>query len=111
MCRVDSPPLVCCELIFGPVYKALRLSEADLVVGGEFINTLDLRTPDPDNIKNWVQPGYQNLAIVAATEEATEEGSDFYSENLFGGPAGDVRDIFCGEVRMEDNQRIAATAV
>ena len=97
VCQVENPPLVCCELIFGPVYKSFRISETDLIVGGEFVNTLDLRTPDTQDIKNWIQPGYQNLAIVAATEDPMEDGSDFYSENLFGGPNGDVRDISCGE--------------
>jgi len=97
-CQVDSPPLLCCELIFGPVYSSLRISKTDLLIGGEFVNTFDF-TPRADtsaDITQWFQPGYQNVAIVSATEEDEGKDSSFGDGgSLVGGPDGDVRAITC----------------
>ena len=79
VCGVDTPPLVCCELIFGPVYATLKISQTDLLVGGEFINTFDLHPGTTINLADWLQLGYQNVAVVSASDDASAS-SDFQSQ-------------------------------
>ncbi|GMH91587.1 hypothetical protein TrST_g4259 [Triparma strigata] len=97
VCQVDTPPLVCCELIFGPVYTTLKLSDTDMLVGGEFINTFDLHTPtgeNPADVSEWLTIGYQNIAVVSAKDDAKAQ-TDFQAESIVGGPDGDVRSLTC----------------
>ena len=98
-CKVDNPPLLCCELIFGPVYATGRISDNDLIIGGEFVNTFDFSpNPDDPNIEHWFTPGYQNVAIVSASENDEGKMSGIGDGgSLVGGPDGDVRAIACAE--------------
>jgi ABC-type multidrug transport system ATPase subunit len=108
ICGVAHPPFLCCVTIFGPVYASLQISANDYIVGGEFVNALDINPSGGSDINNWFQLGYQNIAVV--TLSATD-GSDFNDDSLIGGPDGDVRALACGAVTVYDNDDWRCTVI
>jgi len=81
-----------------------------MLIGGEFVNTFDLSPDASTDFSNWFQLGYQNVAIVPATE-ARESTSDFESHSLVGGPDGDVRTLTCGETVTYDDDTFRCTVI
>ena len=41
-CQSNPPPALCCEGAAGTIYTTLKISDDEVLIGGEFINTFSL---------------------------------------------------------------------
>ena len=106
-CKTVPPPAICCEGAVGTIYSTLKVSESEIVIGGEFINTFNI---DSDVVNEsgegeslTFKMGYQNLALLPIQSSATDgglipsgaRGANHTSKDMIGGPNGEVLTLTC----------------
>ena len=64
-CRTAKPvPVMCCETFFGAVFASLKLSNNEVIVGGDFANPVQLISPDYPGIPDGLPPNISGLIPV-----------------------------------------------
>jgi len=109
-CQVSPPPPLCCEGAVGTIYSTLKVSDDEVLIGGEFFNTFSPGAaneidPSKGSANDVLQfkVGYQNLALLPL-QSISAGGESFIpsstpssnrTKNMLGGPNGEVLTLTC----------------